>query len=170
MTQIDRKYFRWLVSQIDIPVGNPNTYNNLFSKMHNYEFFWTVPNDDNRVQDGQDLREEFMDQGNQGTFERGVSILEVLIALSRRVAFIAGGDPRLWAWQLIENLRLHKASDPLTGAKDNRADDILYSLIWRTYARDGLGGFFPLNYAKEDQRKVEVWYQMNAYVNEIVES
>lgn len=168
MNKTDHKYFEWLISQIDIPVGNPNTYNDLFSKMHNWEFAWTVPNDDNRVQDGADLRDEFL-AGKSHSFDYGVSILEVLVALSRRLEFIAGGYAKHWAWQLLENLRLNKSSDPLTGKKAERADDILYALVWRTYSRDGQGGFFPLNYATEDQRKVEIWYQMNAYVIEIVE-
>jgi hypothetical protein len=168
MNKTDRKYFEWLVSQIDIPVGNPNTYNDLFAKMHGQEFFWTVPNDDNRVGDGAALRDEFLN-GRSHYFGYGVSILEVLIALSRRLEFIAAGKASDWAWQLLENLRLNKASDPLTGKKADNADDILYALVWRTYSRDGQGGFFPLVSAKEDQRKVEVWYQMNAYVIEIVE-
>lgn len=168
MNKTDRKYYDWLVSQIDIPVGNPNTYNDLFTKMHNWEFTWTVARDDNRVHDGADLRDEFLN-GRSHFFGYGVSILEVLIALSRRLEFIAAGAAQDWAWQLLENLKLNKASDPLNGKKADKADDILYALVWRTYSRDGQGGFFPLVSAKEDQRKVEIWYQMNAYVIEIVE-
>jgi hypothetical protein len=46
-------------------------------------------------------------------------------------------------------------------------EEILYALIWRTYDPDGVGGFFPLAWPKEDQTKIEIWYQMNAYAKEI---
>lgn len=176
MNQINIDYYEWLISQVRIP--GTRTYNELFERMQNVEFVWTVPNDDNRVQDGLDLRVEFLNElahisrKERADFERfhtGVTFLEVLIGLSRRVAFTAGGDPDAWAWQLIDNLRLRKASDPFTESKANRVDEILETVIWRTYRRDGQGGFFPLNSSVEDQTKVEIWYQMHNYVNEIQE-
>lgn len=172
----DQKYFEWLVAQIEIPEVNTHTYNELFVRMHETEFVWTVPGDDNRVQDARDLRPQFLEDMHAGKalrkkFGSFVSVLEVLIALSRKVAFTAGGYPEFWAWQLIENLRLDKAYDPLTEGTMNKVDSILETLIWRTYQRDGKGGFFPLSpdWVGEDQNKVEIWHQMNAYVNEIEE-
>jgi len=135
--------------------------------MHDLEFVWTVPNDDNRVQDGLDLRHEFLDGARRRLRIDGASILEVLIALSRRVEFTAGGDATVWAWRLLKNLRLSKMSDPLTGSEADHVDEILDSLVWRTYQRNGEGGFFPLKHPLEDQTKVEIWYQMNAYVMEM---
>jgi hypothetical protein len=175
-SKLDLEYFEWLTSQI--AVENGKTYNELFERMHNLEFVWTVPNDDNRVADGRELRREFMDEvihrvkgilSVEQLFNKGVSILEVLVSLSRRVAWIAGGDAPHWAWTLIENLTLERSFDPLTKGKRRRVDDVLDRLVWRTYQRNGFGGFFPLNNPREDQTKVEVWYQMNAFVNEIQE-
>ena len=57
MTKLDIDYYEWLIDQIVIPNGK--SYRDLFELMHNLEFVWTVPNDDNRVQDGWDLRPEF---------------------------------------------------------------------------------------------------------------
>lgn len=164
MTQIDYDYFEWLTSQINVP--NRKTCNDLFERMHNLEFVWIVPNDDNRVQDGLDLRSEFVNGSRRKLNLKGVSFLEVLVGLSRRVAFTAGGDSRNWAWRLIKNIKLNKMSDPLTSEKANKVDEVLNALIWRTYQKDGRGGFFPLNQIAEDQTKVEIWYQMNAYVIE----
>jgi hypothetical protein len=73
----------------------------------------------------------------------------------------------IWAWKLIKNLKLHNMYDPLTSRKVDIIDEKIEALIWRTYEPDGSGGFFPLKNAKEDQTKVEIWYQMNAYVIEI---
>jgi hypothetical protein len=141
--------------------------------MHNVEFVWTVPNDDNRVGDGLDLRSEYFDGVHRRKYQRedlvleGVTVLEILISLSRRLAWMIGGEASYCAWRLLENLKLHKSSDPLTDAKANKVDEAINDLIWRTYERNGQGGFFPLKSHLEDQTKVEIWYQMNAYVIEM---
>jgi len=163
--KIDIDYYEWLIAQVDIPNGK--SYRELFELMHNFEFLWTVPNDDNRIADGSDLRVEFLNGSDHSLGLVGVSFLEVLIALSRRTAFTAGGEQEQWAWRLIKNLRLHKMSDPLNEAKISRVNDVLYSVVWRTYQRDGRGGFFPLTHPLEDQTQVEIWYQMNKYVIEM---
>ena len=137
--------------------------------MHNFEFVWFVPNDDNRVQDALDLRVEFLDDSAEDLALEGPTLLEVVVSLSRRCAFTAGGSEHGWAWKLIKNLHLHKMTDPLGDGKAQRVDDILYKLVWRTYDRNGDGGFFPLKNSLEDQTKVEIWYQLNAYVIEMDE-
>jgi hypothetical protein len=139
----------------------------MFEEMHNTEFVWTVPNDDNRVQDGVDLRREFVGDRSSVLALEIVTFLEVLVGLSRRLEFTAGGNAEIWAWQLIRNLRLQKMIDPLGPAKRERVRDILDAVIWRTYREDGRGGFFPLSNPTDDQTKVEIWYQMNAYVIEM---
>jgi hypothetical protein len=170
MTTVDYEYYHWLTKKIDIP--NKKDYLDLFEIMHNVEFVWTVPNDDNRVQDGLDLRPEFLSIRGGGELNLGgATCLEVLIALSRRVAFIADGGHHSsrWAWVLLKNLTLHKFSDPLTPEKANRVNNILHDLIWRDYHPDGRGGFFPLQNPDIDQTKVEIWHQLNAYVSEMTD-
>ena len=181
LTRLNREYFAWLTSQIGIHKNNKNTYDDLFAKMHDVEFIWTVPNDDNRVADGIEVRKEFLDsiihrvdrvKVLETFFERGVSVLEVLIALSRRAEFIGSGafpgsdDKLFWTWHLIENLGLHSFHDPLTNRNSEKVDEILDALVWRTYERDGRGGFFPLKNPKENQLEKEIWDQMNAYIIE----
>lgn len=164
MKTLDQDYYNWLISNILLP---PNkTFNTLFDIMHSREFVWLVPNDDNRLQDGIELRSEFLKGTNKKLELLGATVLEVLIALSRRVSFIAGHSPDRWAWKLIKNLGLDQAFDPLTEEDTLRIDDILETLIYRTYRKDGRGGFFPLRHAEEDQTQVEIWYQMNKYVIE----
>lgn len=166
-------YLNWLVPQIrDEHDGNPNkTYSNLIVCMFDKEFVWLVPNDDNRLGDGLGLRVEFCYAHHirQGSLAHmgPCSFLEVLIGLSRRLAFDVGGNPPGWAWALMSNLKLDKMSDPLTKSKLERVDDILDTCIWRNYEPDGTGGFFPLAWPQEDQREVELWYQMAAWINEL---
>ena len=168
---VDQLYFKWLCEQIEFPRGLEDKYHGLLERLHNYEFSWTVLGDDNRVQDAHDLRRLYVDGPNERFYENNfkpyVSVLEIIIALSRRLEFLAGGVAPAWAWRLIENLRLNRLQDPIQGEREGQFVEIMDALIWRTYDSDGTGGFFPLNYPTEDQTRVELWYQMNAYVSEI---
>src|SRR4029077_5304027 len=146
--QVEQRYFEWLISQIDI--RGTRTFYELFEMLFIIEFVWTVPHDDNRLQDGLDLRTEFLN-GQKIHWDKGATVLERLIALSRRLAFTAGGRAEDWAWQLLANLRLTKMTDPLTENKARKVTNILETLIWRQYREDGLGGFFPLNWPDKDQ-------------------
>lgn len=165
-------YFHWLVPQTSTGGHQHHTYVDVLRLMHQKEFVWLVPNDDNRIVDAKDLRGEFLRETNAPMtilmdHFGYVSVLEVLIAVSRRLAFLAGESAEGWAWQLMENLDLHRMSDPLSKRKAKRVDEILEKLVWRTYDPDGQGGFFPLAWSERDQTKVEIWYQMQAYVGEI---
>ena len=64
VNKIEQEYLEWLTSQFEIHDRNPNTYQDLFSRLYDTEFVWLVPNDDNRVQDGLELRREFLDEGD----------------------------------------------------------------------------------------------------------
>jgi hypothetical protein len=163
-------YFRWLMNKVQEDGHRRSTYWDLFRILHDTEFVWIIPNDDNRIMDGKDLRVEFFHERKiRGNPERfgPISVLEVLVGLSRRLAWLADGSAEGWAWQLICNLELHKFRDPLSKRRVRAVEDILYALIWRTYDPDGVGGFFPLAWPTDDQRHIEVWYQMHAYVMEI---
>lgn len=171
----DQDYYAWLISQIEVPEGR--TYYDLFERMHNTEFVWIVPHDDNRIHDGLDLRTEFL-RGTHGLPSeeilklrimtgKSASFLEVLIALSRKAAFLCDGEAQDWAWYLIENIGLDKIFDPMTDKKAIKAEEIFERVIWRTYEYNGEGGFFPLNFPNEDQRKVELSFQLNKYAMEI---
>lgn len=171
MKTLDHEYYIWLTEHIAVP--NNKTYLGLFERMHNIEFVWIVPHDDNRVQDGLDLRSDFVNRrGGAGELHlAGATCLEVLVGLSHRLAFIADGghNSRQWAWTLLRNLGLNRFSDPITPQQADRIDDILHKLIWRDYHADGRGGFFPLQNSVVDQTKIEIWHQLNAYVSEMTD-
>jgi hypothetical protein len=139
--------------------------------MFEKEFEWFVPNDENRLQDGLDLRAEFCHANHirAGSLRNlgPARFIEVLIGLSRRMEFAAGGSAQGWAWQFVENLELTRMTDPLSRRNQRKVDDILDTVIQRTYTPDGVGGFFPLAWPDEDQTQKEIWYQMAAYINEL---
>jgi hypothetical protein len=173
---LDELYFTWLYSQVDsVEISNPSrTYWRMLRQLYTKEFVWSIPNDDNRAEDGKDLRREFineegLDDIDQAWLDLGCSMLELLIGLSRRLSFQDDGEPRSWFWQLIENLGLERYNDNALIREEEIyeiLDEILNEVIRRTYKRNGSGGLFPLKRATEDQREVELWYQLSAYLLE----
>ena len=166
-------YFRWLETQArDEFDTSGKTYWELLGLMHSTLFEFSVARDGNRIEDGRDLRLEFcfahhVHPNALQHLGPGASFLEVLVGLSRRLAFMAGGRATGWAWQLVDNLGLRRMYDPLDTTKLRQSQEIIANVIYRRYQPDGGGGFFPLIDADEDQTQVELWYQMAAYVDEI---
>lgn len=166
---IESSYFNWLVAKV-MQLENPTpslTFWKLLQKLHNTEFVWLVPNDDNRVQDGLDLRPEFLREARLDEdvlFDGlGCSVLEMIIAFSRRIEFDTDEPLQAIFWQFVGNLGLSEFND--ASFNERMADDILTKFIWRTYNFNGHGGgMFPLNKPNRDQRGVEIWYQYCDYV------
>lgn len=178
-TPLEELYFVWLYEQVGAQWTNPrNTYWDLARQLYSKEFIWFVPNDDNRVLDGIELRHEFIDRFPQARLgevdsawlEIGCSMLEMLIAFSRVLAFEGEGEPREWFWVMLENADLKQFTDAryLRGRKKTQelVDEYLDMIIWRRFASNGEGGLFPLENPTEDQRKTELWYQASAYLLE----
>jgi hypothetical protein len=168
----DEVYLRWLYGQVaPVRLKNPQrTYWFLLGQLYSKAFVWDVPNDDNRVEDGLALRYEFIQQMDLEVDREWVhlpcSMLEMLIALSRRLAFEAEGQARGWFWHLMRNIHLDEINDATYASQnyEETVDEILDNVIWRRYDFNGVGGLFPLKHAHENQRKVELWYQMSAYL------
>lgn len=171
---LDDQYLTWLYSQIaSVKTRNASkTYWTLAKQLYSKEFVWIVPNDDNRVEDGRDLRYEFIDAAeledvSQSWIELGCSMLEMLIALSRVLAFQLDREPRDCFWLLMDHLDLTQYTDrEYTDKTYEVVDNILDKVIWRTYYPNGRGGLFPLDRPHQDQRQVEIWYQLNAWLIE----
>lgn len=168
---IEEVYFNWLYSKVaavDIPTPSL-TYWTLFQTLHSIEFVWLVVGDDNRAEDGLEIRHEFLVQVDAPTnlpeMSIGCSVLEMLIALARRAAFNTEIPERDWFWIFTENLGIADLCD----AKRNvgrKAYDAVDRFIWRSYSPNGEGGLFPLRNPREDQRKVEIWYQFHEWIAE----
>lgn len=171
---LDARYLDWLYKFVGSAQNrNPSrSYWVLLEVLFTKEFRWFIPNDDNRVVDGQELREEFIDETgaerNELWLEEGCSMLEMLIALSRRLEFDDETTTAFeWFWVLMDNIGLRPFVDD-TYSDEFKVDVevILDRVIERTYKTNGQGGLFPLKHAREDQREVEIWYQMAAYLSE----
>lgn len=174
MEPLDEAYFKWLCSLVVSPrLKNPTrTFWHMLHDFYTKEFIWLVPNDDNRKADGRDLRHEFIElhkieDPDPEWLGLGCSMLEMFIALSRRISFDADGEPRDWFWHMLENVDLHKYNDAsYTDRAKRDIEQALEVVIWRNYSPTGRGGLFPLRNPREDQREVELWYQVSAYLIE----
>lgn len=173
---LDELYFKWLAVQVvNTRLRNPNLTNwHVLQQLFTTEFVWRIRNDDNRVEDGRELRSEFLEQHPEerppsGWMREGCSFLEMLIALSRRAAFQTEGiPPDEWFWHMLENAAIRISDrDYEHNRMGNYVQQVLQMLNNRTYDRSGRGGLFPLHDVDAvDQTKVELWYQLNYYLLE----
>jgi len=166
---IESAYFNWLCAKVmSTSARTPSqTYWKLLRELQNTEFVWVVEMDENRAEDGQDLRHEFVVEAHIQDpdpvwLEIGCSVLEMMVALSRRASFIDGRSPLAWFRIMLENVGLSEFND--SHFQSSVVQDILYRLVWRTYEYDGRGGMFPIDDPQHDQRKVEIWYQFCEYI------
>lgn len=172
---LDDAYFEWLYSLVASTRNrNPShTYWKMLRQLYTKEFVWLIPNDDNRMEDGKELRLEFLaavgiDEIDPEWMALGCSMLEMLIALARRASFEYDDvTPVEWFGIFLTNLEIDRMNDAeFTPSLSRQLDETMDKLIFRNYRSNGHGGLFPLNNASRDQRKVELWYQLAAYVLE----
>lgn len=165
-------YLDWLMGIVG---GRRNVSNHwgLIRQLGSREFVWLIPNDDNRMEDGRELRDEFIGDAtlhpsDSDWYNTGCSCLEMLVALARKASFESDLTPGGWFWLMLGNAGLRRYDDrayqhPETAQE---VDDIIDRVIYRNYDSNGAGGFFPLNEPTRDQRRVELWYQLAAYILE----
>lgn len=173
MDTLEKRYFYWLVDQIasDGKHGK-RQYLDLLWQLQNTIFVAIVPHDENRIADAEELRHEFLsdnelERGGRDWMRSPCSMLELLIILATQLDFEVDGGIEKWFWRLIQNVNLHLYHDERYNEEiEERVSNILDQIVWRQYRPDGLGGLFPLMDARHDQRDIELWYQLNAYLIE----
>lgn len=151
-------------------------YSCLFAILHNIDFWYDIPRDENREADGADLRndynipEEWYSEELREAFDNHwTSVFEVLLALAIRVDDEYIGDPSEehpedFFMEMIKNLGL----DVFIGKRYKESDvqKIITRWLSREFKRNGEGSPFPLQYNDRDQRDLEIWDQMNCYISE----
>lgn len=177
------KYFDYLCELINL---DSSKYECLIHELYSIDFKWVLPLDEDRAFDGLILREGYYDY--RIDYERIVnkpcSVLECLIGLAYKMDYILDDDDRgnrmrLWFWEMVENLDLMRFTneyleqfgfgefeDHHGGTRYNMIHAICDDWMNRNFIFDGQGSPFPLNYPKEDQRKLDLVRQLNAYILE----
>lgn len=170
---MENAYFCWLTGLIGDDYVRTN-YQKLLWKLYVTDYIWELDYDRNRAQDGLYLRREY---GHESGIvidillqNKKCSILEMMIALARRTEYDIMHDPIYgdrsgqWFWTMLQNLGLDIYDD--WHWFESEVDRILDVFLHRRYERNGLGGAFPVYSGSTDLRNKDLWYQMNAYLEE----
>lgn len=183
---LGERYFDWLYGQAQLPdpanniapardIDAEQPYKILCDHMHRISFHATVAYDDNRMADGARLRHDFLrslrgepnSEDLKDFLYPDATIFEVLVALTLRCVDWAGRTQGFWFWMFMKNLDLSTYTDHIYDFKDTRyIDRKLIKFNNRRYNANGRGGLFPLKVPDNDQRQVELWYQLAAYLTE----
>lgn len=175
--EIKNEYFEWLFGLVcEYRYSSDISYDRLLTMLHETEFIFTHPRDENRAEDGIDLRWRFVyehDYPNSTLFKLDgpCSILEMMIALAIRCEENIMDDPCIgnrtgqWFWGMIISLGL----GAMTDSRYNRlyVDETIDRFLNREYDPDGKGGLFTIEDCDRDLRTVEIWYQLCWYLDSI---
>lgn len=181
LQHIRGEYFQWLCEKVLINKGD-DSYYILANTLHHKEFTQFVPNDENRAADGVELRKDYAREETSNDLEEHAvldilsgpcTMFEMLIALAERISFILSETRESDTtaerfWEMIDNIDLGGMTDALYFERggSTKVGRTIEMVLNRTYDKRGRGGLFPLKRCKEDQRRVELWYQMSAYLEE----
>ena len=193
VVSMEYEYYLWLIDSID-PLGTARDYYQpVLEELYLRDFEWgnRFQDDSNRASDGLVLREIFANGRGMPLSEIGIdwkpcSCLEMMIGIARRIEFeilAMPGEEDIpkWFWRFIENLGLvgfrEKCGRGAVGNSvngvgnggvseyefiDNRINDWLN----RKYSKDGTGGIFVVRDSYFDMRRMPIWKQMSAVLNE----
>lgn len=173
---IRNEYFEWMYNLIssDKHVGY-KSYRKLMMFLHNTEFRYSIPKDENRSFDGVDLRYRFTHftrKDVRDSLDGPCSVLEMMIALAIRCEENIMDNPDVgdrtaqWFWGMIVSLGLGAMSDDRFDREV--AGEIIERFLDRKYEANGKGGLFTIKHCKRDLRKVEIWYQLCWYLDNMV--
>lgn len=168
--RIENEYFEWLYDLVcEGRYARSISYRKLLMHLHDTEFVWSIPKDENRADDGIRLRERFVD----GNYIYGpCSVLEMMVALALRCEENIMDDPKVgnrtrqWFWEMIVNLGLGAMTDDVYDERE--VTGIVERFLDRDYDPDGKGGLFRIRDCDRDLRDVEIWYQLCWYLDSIV--
>jgi hypothetical protein len=164
---LEGSYFIWLCAKVK--KTRVNIYDDLLRLLHQTEFFWVIPEDENRAMDGLELRDYFVRETRQSPEPdwaiTGCSVLEMLIAFAHRAMGQTGGSLEDWFWRFMTNLELADYRQ-VSRSDVSVIQDILHTFVWRIYRDDGDGGLFPMRWPKCNQLEIELADQLFQYIDE----
>ena len=161
-------YYDWLLEQIDYYQGDNENVDAALELMFNTPFRWSIKNDDNRAEDGLQLRSIFMDDEGWNTnpfFEESCSVLEMIIALSIRIEndIMWDGETNRtskWFWEMYNNLGFNRVEP-----RDFKF--VLDTFLDRKYGINCVGNLFPLKQKQHrNMKRTEIWEQAQLYLME----
>lgn len=169
-------YFTWLYDTVCRDRFAPGVgYKQLLKYLHDTEFTYIIPLDENRAKNGINLRYRFESmmgiEGAEILLDGPCSVLEMMVALAIKCEedymnnALLGDRTGTWFWEMIVNLGLGGMSD--INFDRGKARVIINRFLNREYEPNGRGGLFTVKNCDVDLRGVEIWYQMLWYLNEL---
>lgn len=178
--EVRAEYFNWLCGLIDNRrFGKDVSYIQLLSHLDDIPFRYTFELDENRYNDGISLRKRFAsDHGFEPgyfaqVFTTPCSVFEMMVALALRCEETIMDNPAMgnrtgqWFWGMIVSLGLGHMSDERYD--EEYIDYVVDKFLNRDYAPNGKGGLFTVRNTEIDLRRVEIWRQLMAYLDNIGE-
>ena len=180
INDIKNEYFEWIYDMVcGQRYQNVVSFRKLLIFLHDTEFTYLIPRDENRANDGINLRYRFcLECGYNESYEiilgmldGPCSVLETMVALSIRCEEDIMNDPILgdrssqWFWRMIVSLGLGSMVDEKFDI--GVAIDIIDRFLNREYEPNGKGGLFTIRNCEYDLREVEIWYQLCWYLDSI---
>lgn len=174
---VSNEYFEWLCTLITNQNINKSSYRKLLAYLHTTPFRYVIPRDENRAEDGMELRYRFAYEGTEvpcadSYLDGPCSVLEMMVALTLKCEETIMDDPsvgdrtRQWFWNMITNLGLGTMSDD---NYDKRyVIEVVNRFLDRDYEPNGRGGLFFIRNTDTDLRGVEIWHQLCWYLDSIV--
>lgn len=165
-------YMDWIIAQVcDGEWEDMAQRRYLFDALDREKFFPACARDENRAEDGANLRQRYLQETGEdaGRGQRRCSMLEMLAALALRceeslmIDLDVGRRVGRWFFPMLENM-----AEPLEHGIFGSPYTVMMAcrrLCNRDYAADGKGGLFYIPGFQGDMRKMEIWYQMQAYLN-----
>lgn len=169
MTIREKRYFEWLTSLVT-DKRSKVSYNKLLEHLYNRDFVWITPLDSNRAEDGLDIRRKYFDYVDVP--ESPCSMLEMMIALAVRCEEHLmtndeyGDRTGEWFWNMVLSLKLNNMTD--YNYDPDYVDERLFIFETKAYGRDGSGGLFTTSNPNIDMRGLDIWYQLQWYLNDIL--
>lgn len=179
---IKQEYDNWIVSLATDWCSNFGKYGRLMEFLHSVPFYSTiqVPLDRNRGADGKDLRLRFVDSTTEYNYNHAYlylmdyepTMLEVMVALAIRCEENIMRDNDVgdrsyeWFYGMLCSSGLDACYDSVFN--EDVALEIVNRILERKYSRNGKGGLFTLSNPPKDLRKVEIWYQLLWYLDEVL--
>lgn len=172
--EIRQYYFDWLCDFVCRDRYSKSvSYSRLLSRLHEIEFTYLIPMDQNRAVNGVALRWRFYcETGYNMRDEEPCSVLEMMVALAIECEETIMDDPNVgnrtgqWFWSMIVNLGLGSMTD--YKFDDVYVNEVIHRFLNREYEPNGKGGLFVIRHCNRDLRDVEIWNQMCWYLGSIM--
>lgn len=172
---INNEYFDWIYDLVcHDRYSKDISYRKILMLLHNTPFRYIIPMDENRLNDGLNLRYRFVNaEGYDGHMSEYIdipcSVLEMMVALAIRCEETIMDDARIgdrteqWFWIMMTSLGLGSMTDDRFNKF--KATEIIETFLDRNYEKNGKGGLFTIKNCEDDLRNIEIWWQLCWYLD-----